>query len=83
MIRRLRGFHGAKARMLADPDLEVTDLYNLRNEKALGPKGIGPLPIPTTILVDAEGIVRWIDQSADYQIRSEPGRVMAAVEAAI
>lgn len=65
--------------MLADRELLVTTLYGLRNEKNISPYGIAALPIPTTILVDAKGIVRWIDKSKDYQQRSDPGRVMAAI----
>jgi peroxiredoxin len=65
--------------MLSDPDLRVTSLYNIRNEKNIHPGGLGPLPIPTTFLVDADGVVRWIDQADDYQIRSQPERVLAAI----
>ena len=61
----------------------MTDKLNLRNPVNLSPKGIGGLPIPTTILVDAEGKVRWIDQTDDYMLRSEPDRVLAAIEASI
>lgn len=75
--------HGAQAIMLADPDLAVCERLNLINTKALGPKGIGNLPIPTTILVDREGIVRWIDQADDYQIRSAPERVNGALSEAL
>ncbi len=80
-IAKDRGKHGAQATMLADPDLKVTTLYNIRNEKNLMKPGDmgGPLPIPTTILVDKEGIVRWIDQAEDAHVRSEPDRVLAAV----
>jgi len=35
--------------------------------------------VPTTILVDAEGVVRWIDQSKNYQRRSDPDIVLAAL----
>ena len=82
-IRKGRSKHGVKATMLSDADLTLTTRFNLRNERALGPSGIGPLPIPTTFLVDKEGVVRWIDQSEDYQVRSEPGRVLSAIEAAL
>lgn len=78
-IRKGRARHGARAVMLSDPGLVVTDLYNLRNPRNLGPKGFGPLPIPTTFLVDAKGLVRWIDQAQDYQVRSAPERVRAAL----
>lgn len=81
-IRRGRGKHGLGAVMLPDPELAITDRYGLRNPRNFAPKPgvIIPLPIPTTILVDAAGIVRWIDQSSDYMHRSEPARVLAAIK---
>ena len=82
-IRKGRDRHGAKATMLSDRDLAVTDRYNLRNETNLTPRGLQAMPIPTTILVDGEGIVRWIDQSEDYQFRSDPDHVLGAVRAAL
>jgi hypothetical protein len=65
--------------MLADPDLAVTDRYGLRNQKIQsGPPG-RPQPVPTSILADADGVVRWIDQSETYQRRSDPDYVLAAL----
>ena len=88
-IRAGRAKHGAKAVMLSDADLAVTDRFNLRNPTNFAPGAKGgpptfrPLPIPTTILVDAQGVVRWIDQSTDYQVRSDPERVRRALNAAL
>jgi peroxiredoxin len=82
-IRRQRGKHGVKATMLSDRDLAVTTRFNLRNERNVSPRGLVALPIPTTFLVDGEGVVRWIDQADDYQIRSDPERVLAAIETAL
>lgn len=84
-IRKGRHRHGLDAIMLADPDLAITDRYNLRNPKSFAPKPglVIPLPIPTTVLVDADGIVRWIDQSTDYMQRSEPARVMEAIRSSL
>lgn len=84
-IRAGRGKHGLRATMIPDPDLALTDRYNLRNPKNFALKSgvIVPLPIPTTILVDANGIVRWIDQSADYMRRSDPGQVLAAIRSTL
>lgn len=82
-IRAGRAKHGAKVTLLADPELVVTKQYGLLNHRGLGPGGLPRLPIPTTILVDAEGIVRWIDQATDYQLRSHPDRVLAAVRRTI
>lgn len=84
-IRRGRAKHGLRATMLPDPALVITDRYNLRNPKNFAPKPgiIIPLPIPTTILVDAGGIVRWIDQASDYMHRSDPERVLSAIRATL
>jgi len=71
--------HGLEAVMLSDPDLAVTDRYGLRNQKIQsGPPG-RPQPVPTSILADANGVVRWIDQSENYQRRSDPDFVLAAL----
>jgi peroxiredoxin len=78
-IKKNRHKHGVNATMLADPDLAVTTAYGLRNETNISPSGISALPVPTTILVDGNGAVRWIDQSQDYQQRSAPEQVMAAI----
>lgn len=78
-IRAGRAKHGAHVTLLADPDLAVTRQYGLPNRKGLSPSGLRVLPIPTTILVDAAGVVRWIDQATDYQVRSHPERVLAAI----
>lgn len=80
-----RAKHGLAATMLPDPDLAITDRFGLRNPRNFAPRPgvIIPLPIPTTILVDQDGVVRWIDQATDYMRRSEPGRVLAAVRSAL
>jgi len=77
--------HGLHAVMLSDPDLAVTDRYNLRNPRNFALKSgiIVPLAIPTTFLVDGAGVVRWIDQADDYQKRSDPERVLAAIRATL
>ena len=82
-IRAGKEKHGMIGSLLSDPELVVTDQLNLRNPVNISPKGLGGLPIPTTFLVDAEGKVRWIDQTDDYMLRSEPDRVLAAIEASI
>ncbi len=70
--------------MLSDPKLVVTDAFGLRN---LGFHSAPPtddaeaLPIPTSLLVDANGKVLWIDMSENYQRRSKPEVVLAALQA--
>jgi peroxiredoxin len=80
-IRGAHGKHGLKGTMLSDRDLAVTDLYGLRNQTThSGPPGIPGLPVPTTILADDKGVVCWIDQSENYQRRSDPDYVLGALQ---
>jgi len=65
--------------MLADPELAVIDRYGLRNQKIqTGPPG-RPQPVPTSILADADGVIRWMDQAENYQRRSDPNVVLEAL----
>jgi peroxiredoxin len=70
--------------LLADPELRVTDAFGVRHPGGLaatpGPRGIRrPLAIPTTFLIDAEGLVRWVDRAEDYRVRSDAPRVLGAI----
>lgn len=37
------------------------------------------LPMPTVLIVDAEGVIRWIDAHPNYATRSEPEAILAAL----
>jgi peroxiredoxin len=39
------------------------------------------LPMPTTVVVDANGVIRWIDVHPNYTTRSEVPDILAAVDA--
>jgi peroxiredoxin len=79
-IAQARSKHGLRGTFLADPELVVTDQFGLRNlNTAVRPPGLPGLPIPTTLMLDATGVVRWKDQSADYMQRSDPDFVRAAL----
>jgi hypothetical protein len=41
--------------------------------------GTTGLPMPTVIIADAGGTIRWIDVHPDYTARTEPGQVLQAV----
>jgi peroxiredoxin len=43
--------------------------------------GTTSLPMPTVAVVDAAGILQWIDVHPDYTTRTEPAEVLAAVDA--
>jgi peroxiredoxin len=37
------------------------------------------LPMPAVVVVDAAGVIRWIDVRADYTTRTEPDQVLQAI----
>jgi peroxiredoxin len=41
--------------------------------------GTPAVPMPTTVLVDADGTIRWIDVHPDYTTRTEPEQILDAV----
>jgi len=78
-----RHMHGLQARMLSDPQLVVTDKFGLRNTAIhSAPPGDDSeaLPVPATLLLDRNGTVLWMDVSEDYQRRSDPSVVLAAMQ---
>lgn len=67
--------------MLADADLEVIDAFGLRNKGVhTGPPSVKGLPVPTSLLINAQGEVVWMDQSVNYQDRSAPDTVLTALQ---
>lgn len=69
--------------MLSDQELIVTDVFGLRNTAFhTAPPGddTEALPVPATLLVDRNGKVLWLDISQDYQRRSDPSVVLAAMQ---
>jgi hypothetical protein len=37
------------------------------------------LPMPTVIIADAAGVIRWIDAHGDYTTRTEPDQILQAI----
>jgi peroxiredoxin len=73
--------HRLQAIMIADSDLAVVDAFGLRNLAIhSGPRNVDGLPVPTSLLVDGEGRVLWVDQAENYQRRNGPEVVLAALE---
>ena len=84
VIAEKRHLHGLQAIMLSDQQLAVTDAFGLRNQGVPSAPGSEPakaLPVPATLLIDREGTVLWRDLSEDYQRRSDPSVVLAAMQA--
>ncbi|MFT4572317.1 MAG: peroxiredoxin [Hyphomicrobiaceae bacterium] len=84
---------GLKFDLLCDPDLSIIKRFGLLHEGAaefatfylpgnfpLGyPVGFKQMAIPTTLLLDEQGIVRWIDQAEDYRLRGDRTRTEEAL----
>ncbi len=86
---------GLTLTLLSDPELKVIRQYGVEHHKALnfttGKLMIGSIPIaflpsfkamaiPTSVLIDENGIVQWIDQADDYRVRSDDRRVREAID---
>ena len=41
--------------------------------------GTTGLPMPTVVVADADGLIRWVDVHPDYTTMAEPGQVLHAV----
>ena len=75
LAERLRAHY----RFLTDRDLTVTRRYGLVHVRG-GNKG-QDVPRPTTVVIDRQGIVRWLSLADNIQVRPEPGDVSRAVRA--
>ena len=84
-----------KLKLLSDSNLEVIRQYGVEHHKALNfitnkymiggiPLALTPsfkaMAIPTSLLIDENSIIQWIDQADDYRIRSDGDRVFQAVK---
>lgn len=81
--------------LLSDADFSVTDRFGLRHRAGIQfhtftvgsvplgfPVGFRDMAVPTTLLVDEHGTIRWIDQAEDYRMRGDATRVETALAAA-
>ena len=63
--------------LLADPEAEVIRLYGVQNRNFAPKRGpFRELAIPTTILIDSDGRVLWMEQTNDFRVRSQAERVL-------
>jgi hypothetical protein len=56
----------------------VLDLFNIRHHQA-NPKG-KDIALPTMILTDKTGIIRWTHQAEDYRVRVHPDRILQLID---
>jgi peroxiredoxin len=75
----LAGQIGLTYPLLADPSLTAIDAYGLRHPGA-GPEGTD-ISHSASVLIDADGIVRWTSVTDNVRRRPTPATVLAAVDA--
>ena len=64
--------------LVADPSLAVHRLYNVQHRNFAPKRGpFREVSIPTTVLIDAEGRVVWLEQAADFRVRPQADVVLA------
>ena len=66
-------------RFVADRDLAVCRRYGLLHPRG-GPNG-EDVPVPATLVLDRDGVVRWFSRSHNFQVRPDPGDVLRVVRA--
>lgn len=71
---------GALGILTAHSDESVASQRALGIEMAAGNgDGTGTIPMPTVALLDAQGVLRWVDVHVNYATRTEPAAVLAAL----
>jgi peroxiredoxin len=76
--RRLRDRLKSRFTFLSDPDGVLLDELGIRHRA--GRNDGGDIAYPTAMLVDADGVVRWIFQSGTYRERARSEQIFAAIE---
>jgi peroxiredoxin len=74
--------HNWGIRLLADPGLAIHCLYNVESRKFTPKRGpFRDLAIPTTILLDKNGRVLWLEQTSNFRVRPQADMVLAKAKA--
>jgi peroxiredoxin len=68
---------GLEFPILSDPDLRAIDAYGLRHVAAHDGRDIA---LSASVLIDADGVVRWTSVTRNVRVRPSPGEVLAAID---
>lgn len=76
--RRLQDRLNTRFTFLADQEGVLLDKLGIRHRS--GRNDGADIAYPTAVLVDADGVVRWIFQSDTYRERARAEQIFAAIE---
>jgi len=76
-LAQLKSDQGLSFPILVDAELETIEAYGIVNEAS------GKVPHPTVVVVDKEGVVRFVHLDEDYRRRPSPETVVEALRRAV
>lgn len=79
-LAAMREERGLEFPVLEDPDCEVCRAYGILNEKS-GTIPHRTYPHPTAVVVDKEGVVRFVRVDVDYKVRPAPEEIFDVLRA--
>jgi peroxiredoxin len=81
-LRPFKQKQGWAITLLADPELVVHRQYRVEFRKFTPKRGpFRDLAIPTTILIDRDGRVLWLEQTSDFRVRPQASIILAKAKA--
>ena len=63
------------------PEARAAQLKLGLDLEVVNASGTTTLPMPTTLILDSDLTVRWVDVHPNYTTRTEPGEILAALDA--
>jgi peroxiredoxin len=72
-LEAMRTDNGLEFPVLVDPECETTRAYGILNEES------GKVPHPTALVIDKEGVVRFVRVDVDYKVRPAPAELFEAL----
>ena len=75
-LEAMRADLGLSFPVLADPECATIRAYGVLNEDS------GKIPHPAALVIDKEGVVRFVRVDVDYKVRPEPEELIAALRPA-
>ena len=64
--------------ILSDPDLRTIDAYGVRH---VAGKDGEDIALSASVLIDADGVVRWTHVTPNFRVRPLPAEILAAIDA--